>query len=112
MDVAFGAIVTAGIALHSTRRVDELAPGIRGAPDAVNNISRDVKTLGNVLEMLQKILRAFHESEQLKMVPMLPLPLDNCVEILHDIEIKIKPYIKTQAGKLGVWRGFAWAYRK
>jgi hypothetical protein len=112
MDVAFGVIGTAGIALHSARRVYELVSGIRGAPEAVNNVSRDVKALANALEMLQTMLRTFHEPEQLKMLPMLQLPLDNCVEILHDIEIKIKPYIKSQAGKPGVWRGFIWTFRE
>ena len=104
MDVAFGVFGTAGIALHSARRVYELVSGVRGAPEAVNNVSRDVKALASALEMLQTMLRAFHEPEQLKMVPMLQLPLDNCIEILHDIEIKIKPYIKTQAGKPNIWR--------
>ena len=45
MDVAFGVIGTAGIALHSARRVYELVADIRGAPDAVQNVRRDVKAL-------------------------------------------------------------------
>lgn len=58
------------------------------------------------------MLRTFQNPEQLKMVPMLQLLVDHFVEILHDIEIKIKPYIKTQAGKPGVWRGFVWRFRE
>ena len=112
MDVTFGVIGTAGIALHSARRVYELVADIRGAPEAVHNVSRDVNALSNALEMLQTMLRTFQEPEQLKMVPMLQTPLDNCVEILHDIEIKIKPHVKAQAGRLNVWKGFVWAFRE
>src|SRR2546421_230266 len=112
MDVAFGVIGTAGIALHSARRVYELAADIKGAPESVHNVSREVKALSNALEMLQTMLRTFQEPEQLKMVPMLQTPLDNCVEILHDIEIKIKPHVKAQAGGLNVWKGFVWAFRE
>ena len=112
MDVAFGVIGTAGIALHSARRVYELIADIRGAPEAVHSVSRDVKALSNALEMLQTMLRTFHEPEHLKMVPMLQTPLDNCVEILHDIEIKIKPHVKAQSGRLNVWKSFVWTFRE
>ena len=112
MDVAFGVIGTAGIALHSARRVYELVTDIRGAPQAVRNVSCDVKALSNALEVLQTMLREFRQPEQLKVVPMLQMPLDSCVETLHSIEIKIKPHIKIQQGKLKVWKGFVWTFRE
>lgn len=52
MKVAFGVIGTASIALHSARRVYKLVSGIRGALEAVHNVSRDVKALANALESL------------------------------------------------------------
>ena len=112
MDVAFGVIGTAGIALHSARRVYELVTDIRGAPESVKNVSCDVKALSNALEVLQAMLQDFRQPEQLKVVPMLQMPLDSCVETLHGIEIKIKPHIKIQQGKLKIWKGFIWSFRE
>lgn len=112
MDVAFGVIGTAGIALHSARRIYELVSDIKGAPAAIHNVAGDVKALSDVLETLQTILHTLEQPGQLKIVPILQKPLDNCVETLHDIEIEIKPHVKAQAGRFNVWKGFVWAFRE
>ena len=112
MDVAFGVIGTVGVALHSAHRVYELVTGIRGAPYAVESISKDIQALSSALETLRNILGTLDDPRQLKMIPMLQIPLDNCVATLHDIEIKLKPHIKLSDGKPKIWRGFVWTFRE
>jgi hypothetical protein len=116
VSITFGVIGTAGVTLHSARRVYELISGIRGAPSAVDNLSRDVQALGNALESLHTVLSnvdPHKRTVQYQMMPTLRKPLDNCTATLLDLETKIRPYVKRSSdGRMAVWRGFMWAFRE
>lgn len=116
LSITFGVIGTAGVTLHSARRVYELIADTKGAPRAIASLLQDIEALKIALEALQTMLRDFNphkRSIQYQMLPTLQKPLNNCTAALFDIETKVKPYVKrTSTGKLSAWRGFTWAFRE
>ena len=116
VSITIGVIGTAGVTLHSARRVYELISGVKGAPSAVNDLSRDVEALRDTLESLQGMFCKNDPQKGLiqdKIMLSLQKPLDNCTATLLELETKIIPFVKKASnGKISVWRGFIWTFRE
>ncbi len=116
VSLTFGVIGTAGVALHSARRTKEFIDGIRGAPRSVNVLSNDLRSLENVLETLEGLLKnrdIVDGGGPAQVIPLLRAPLDNCISTLEELRIKVKPFTKPSGdAKTSKWRGFTWTFRE
>lgn len=119
MDVTFGVFGAAGIALHAARRVYDLISSIKGAPEAVKRLGSDVHALYEVLETLQNVLQNVEPSKenQQRVLRKLVDPLENCIDTLRDVEIKIMPHVKQSTtghhkrNMSSTWRDFMWTFK-
>jgi hypothetical protein len=113
--ITAGVVGTAGVALHSARRVKDFIDGIQGAPRAVSALSQDLQALQNVLETLSMLVNHVHlngGTARTNFIPLLKPPLENCTTALESILLAVKPYTKpTGEPKKTKWRGFVWTFR-
>ena len=114
--ITAGVVGTAGVALHSARRVKDFVGGIQGAPRAISALSKDLTALADVLETLNTLVNHVHLSggaAHTDFIPLLKPPLENCTTALDSIFLTIKPYTKPSGQpKKSKWRGFVWTFRE
>lgn len=113
--LAFEVVGTVAVAVHTTRKAQQFIDSIHGAPRAISALSADLAALGNVLDILNDMLKrgeAFSNRIQNQMIALLEVPLRNCTETLNEVSNLLEPFAKaSSSAKITKWRGFLWTFK-
>ena len=100
-----------GFALQASASLYSLIDGTLDAPKEVTAVSREAKAFASVLTSLQGLLDKDRVREDA--IVLLRGPLDNCVNTLTALSLKIQPHIKpTGDAKKSKWRGLTWYLKR
>jgi hypothetical protein len=96
-----------GFALQASTSLYSLIDGTLGAPKEVTAVSSEAKAFASVLKSLQGLLDEDRVREDAIG------PLDNCINTLTALSLKIRPHIKPTGGaKKSKWRGLTWYLKR
>jgi hypothetical protein len=100
-----------GFAIQASTSLYSLIDGTLDAPKEVTAASREAKAFASVLTSLQGLIAEGKVREDA--IVLLRGPLDNCVNTLTALSLKIQPHIKpTGDAKKSKWRGLTWYLKR
>lgn len=109
--LSIGLIGLVATAWHTARRVNEFVESIEGAPKAISALSKEVNSLTAILSNLRELMAREEQAKnpnQLRFVRLLEIPLENCTRVLHEIQIFLQPFVKSDSR----WKAFAWRFKQ
>ena len=100
-----------GFALQASTSLYSLIDGTLDAPKEVTAVSSEAKAFASVLTSLQGLLDEGRVREDA--IVLLRGPLDNCVNTLTALSLKIQPHIRLAGdAKKSKWKGLMWYLKR
>jgi Fungal N-terminal domain of STAND proteins len=103
------------LGISSALQVKGFIEGIQGAPRSITATSKDINALHGALHAVADFLSSssFDSSVQSQLVILLKPPVENCLQVLREIENAVRPFTKPlRSGRGSKWRGFVWNFRE